>query len=271
MGLFDRFEEIVERAVAKVMEKKLVSLLHDVDYRIKTIYESAGHALGYDAKYGSMDLNLPWHLIEGYTFTNNSPSPGYISWADVHIVYKGNTYAIEDGNTNMKYICWFLSTPYEFTTGDAKPDLTQDDVLVAINDSGIARLMIAPGKMVHGSAITNGSINAAELANGAVIADKIGALAIIEEKIADEAVTTNKIANNAVNNNKLADGAVVTTKIAANAVDSTKLADGAVISTKIADNAVTTSKIGDNQITGPKIGAGSIAEDKLNLATHFIF
>jgi hypothetical protein len=311
VSIWDKLEGIVERSVERVIQKRMVSLLHDVDYRIKTLVETAGRQAGLDAKYGSLDMNLPWHLIDGFTFTNNSPSPGSISWAGCHIVYKGQNYTITDGNTDKKFVCWLLSTPTVFTTGDVKPELTQDDVLVAINDNGIARIQIVPGKMVHGAAITSGSVNSAELANGAVISDKIGALAIIESKIADNAITANKIneaavtstkiASNAVTDAKIVDGAVKTTKLAngavtdtkigsgavtdvkiadgavktaklaANAVDNTKLADGAVTSGKLVDGAVTTGKIGDSQVTGPKIGAGAIAEEKLNIAMHLLF
>lgn len=271
MSIWDKLEGIVERSVERVIQKRMVSLLHDVDYRIKTLVETAGRQAGLDAKYGSLDMNLPWHLIDGFTFTNNSPSPGSISWAGCHIVYKGQSYTITDGNTDKKFVCWLLSKPTVFTTGDVKPELTQDDVLVAINDNGIARIQIVPGKMVHGAAITSGSVNSAELANGAVISDKIGALAIIEGKIADNAITANKINEGAVTNVKIADGAVKTAKLAANAVDNTKLANGAVTSEKLVDGAVTTSKIGNSQVTGPKIGAGAIAEEKLNIAMHLLF
>lgn len=311
MSIWDKLEGIVERSVERVIQKRMVSLLHDVDYRIKTLVETAGRQAGLDAKYGSLDMNLPWHLIDGFTFTNNSPSPGSISWAGCHIVYKGQSYTITDGNTDKKFLCWLLSKPTVFTTGDVKPELTQDDVLVAINDNGIARIQIVPGKMVHGAAITSGSVNSAELANGAVISDKIGALAIIEDKIkdgavtsgkigagavtetkigagavtnakiganavdsaklADGAVTSKKLNEGAVTDVKIADGAVKTAKLAANAVDNTKLANGAVTSEKLVDGAVTTSKIGESQVTGPKIGAGAIAEEKLNIAMHLLF
>jgi hypothetical protein len=311
MGIMEKLESVVERAVERVIQDRMVSLLHDVDYRIKTMVETAGRQVGLDAKYGSLDMNLPWHLIEGFTFTNNSPTAGKIAWAGCHIVYKGTTYTITNGSTDKKYVYWLLSAPTVFTTGDAKAELTQDDVLVAVNDNGIARIQIVPGKMVHGAAITSGSIDSLELANGAVISDKIGALAIIEGKIKDGAVTSGKIGAgavtetkigagavtnakigaNAVDSAKLADsavtsakidtgavtetkigsGAVTNAKIGANAVDSAKLADSAVTSAKIGTGAVTETKIGSGAVTNSKIGAGAIAEEKLNIAMHMLF
>jgi len=271
MDIMEKLESVVERAVERVIQDRMVSLLHDVDYRIKTMVETAGRQVGLDAKYGSLDMNLPWHLIEGFTFTNNSPTAGKIAWAGCHIVYKGTTYTIADGSTDKKYVYWLLSAPTVFTTGDAKAELTQDDVLVAVNDNGIARIQIVPGKMVHGAAITSGSVNSLELANGAVTSDKIGALAIIEDKIKDGAVTSGKIGAGAVTETKIGAGAVTNAKIGANAVDSTKLADGAVTSAKIGTGAVTEAKIGSGAVTGSKIGAGAIAEEKLNIAMHMLF
>jgi len=56
-------------------------------------------------------LNLKHHLLDGYVITNNDPQIGYISWSDLHIVYEGTTYDIDDGNTNLRYIWWDLSSP----------------------------------------------------------------------------------------------------------------------------------------------------------------
>lgn len=231
MGILEKIEGVVEQAVTNVVNNKIASLLHDVDYRIKTMVEVAGRQVGLDGKYSSVDMNLAWHMIDGFSFANNSPTAGKIAWTGCNIVYKGTNHAITNGNTDKKYVCWILSSPTIFTVGDVKPELTLDDVLVAINDSGTTRLQIVPGKMVHGSAITSGSVNSAELSSGAVVADKIAALAVVEGKIADGAVTSGKIGTNAVTNTKIVDGAV----------------------------------------GGSKIGAGSIAEDKLNIAMHMLF
>lgn len=297
----------IEKIVRGVMDQSMKSLLHDIDYRIGILADMANGA----NRIHSTDINLPSHMLDGFVFTDNSPGAGSVAWSGCHIVYKGTDYTITDGNTTGKYICWLLSAPTVFTTGDVKPELTNDDVLVAINDNGTARIQIVPGKMTHGGAIVSGSVNSAELGNGAVIADKIAALAVIEGKIANSAITNTKIANNAVGSTKIVDGAVATAKLAANAVDGTKLKDGAVSGTKIVDGAVatvklaanavdgtklkdgavstnkivdgavgsaklgdgavTTTKIGDSQITGPKIGAGAVAESKLNIAMHLLW
>jgi hypothetical protein len=219
----------IEKIVRSVMDQSMKSLLHDIDYRISILADLAAGANRVHS--AELSMNIPWHLLDGFTFDANKPTAGNIKWTGCHIVYKGIDYTIADGNTDKKYVCWLLSSPTAFTCGDVKPELTIDDVIVAINDNGTPRIQIVPGKMVHGSSILSGSVDSGELANGAVISDKIGALAVIEGKIASNAVTSNKIQ----------------------------------------DNAVTTSKIGDNQVTGPKIGAGAIGETKLNVAMHLMW
>ncbi len=226
--------QIIEKTVEKVLDGQLKSLLHDVDYRINVLYDALNRAEGKEVdRVGSKDLNLAHHILDGFTFTNNSPVAGSIAWAGCHIVYKGTDYTISDNNTALKYVWWdYDAVPNtNFQTSATKPTLTVDDVLVAINDGGVARLTMVPGKMTHGSALLDSTVNTNELADSAVNSDKIAALAVIEGK----------------------------------------LAAGAVTNAKLGDGAVTTVKIGDSQITGPKIGAGQVAESKLNVATHFMY
>lgn len=300
------------RIIKEVLEKELHSLLHDVSYRIGVLQDERRANEGLAHKLTSGMLNFATHQLDGFTFTNDSPGAGSVAWSDCNIVYKGTSYTITNGNTEDKYIYWLLATtPTTFKTSNTKPNLGVDDVLVAINDGGTARIVIGTGRMTHGSAILNATIDSGEIKNGAVLADKIAALAITEGKIASGAVTVNKIGDLAVAEGKIAAGAVteakvgsgavteakigasavtegkigagaVTTakigdlqvaegKIAASAVSSGKIANNAVIADKINAGAVTTAKIGDLQVTGAKLGAGAVAEDKLNVAFHFLF
>jgi len=265
----------IEEVVTRLLDTKFKSILHDIDYRINVLYDVAARTAGVDTgKVGTRDLKLAHHLLDGFVFTNDSPSAGSIAWTDCHIVYKGVNYTIQDGNTSQKYVWWdFDATDNTvFQTSDTKPALTTDDVLVAINDNGVARLMMTPGKMVHGGALIDGSVGTSEIVDGAVNSDKLAALAVIEGKIASGAVTNAKLGDGSVSSAKLGTGAVTAGKLADGAIDtSSRFAAGVVDSTALADGAVTTGKIGDNQITGPKIGAGAVATAKLNLASHLLY
>ena len=280
------------RIIKEVLEKELHSLLHDVTYRIGVLQDERRANEGLPHRLTSGMLNFATHQLDGFTFTDNSPIAGSVAWSDCNIVYKGTSYTITNGNTADKYVYWVLATtPTTFKTSATKPSLVVDDVLVAINDGGTARIVIGTGRMTHGGAILNATVDAAEIKNGAILTDKIAALAITEGLLGAGAVTVNKIGSgavtdvkigsgavteakigaNAVTGTKIADLAVAEGKIAANAVTGTKIADGAIAAAKIAAGAVTTAKIGDLQVTGAKLGAGAVAEDKLNVAFHFLF
>lgn len=275
------FEKYIERVVENVimnqfsdvrekMKKEFDSVLHDVTYRINQLRELQGLA---ERRIQTSDLNLATHMLDGYTFTNNSPSAGYVAWSDVNIVYKGVTYTITDGNSNKKYIWWdFSASPNNVLQGsDTKPALTQDDVLVGINDGGTFMNMMTAGKLVPGSALTDGSVGSNELGAGAVTNAKLAALAVTSDNLADGAVSEVKLGANAVTSGKIASGAVTSGTIASGAVGSTQLASGAVTSAKIANGAVGSSQIASGAVGSTQLGAGAVGETKLNVATHFIF
>ncbi|KYD09645.1 hypothetical protein [Saccharococcus caldoxylosilyticus] len=304
-----KLERKIEKIVDKVLQDKFASVLHDISYRIGVLLETqkgmnrvhshdlnlATHLLdGYvftnnspQAGYVAWtDVNIVYKGVT-YTITNGNTNKKYIWWDF-------------DATDNTK-----------LQASDTKPTLTVDDVLIGINEGGTFHLTMAPGKMTPGGALLDGSVGSNELATGAVTTAKLADLAITSQKISDSAITETKIASNAITSVKIASNAVDSSKIADNAITQTKIANGAVVagklgsnavtssniasgavgSTQIADNAVTSTKIATNAIssthiqsgavgssqlangavTGTKIAAGAIAEDKLNLATHFIF
>jgi len=298
---------LIDKAVERTLDTQLKSLLHDVDYRISVLQDLLNRAeVGpTEGRVVSSDLNLAQHVLDGYVFTDNTPTAGSISWSGCHIVYKGTDYTITDGNTDSKYVWWdYSAVPNTvFQTSATKPTLTADDIIVAINEGGMARVVMTPGKMLPGGVLLDGAVSESELASGAVTNAKLAALAVLEGNIGSGAVTNTKLGSGAVDSGKLATGAVVAGKLADGAIDastrfasgvvnSTALGTGAVTAGKLANGAidtsarfaagvvdanalgtgaVTTTKIGDGQVTGPKIGAGQVAENKLNIAQHLIY
>jgi len=305
-------ERTVESAVNRAFTEGFKSVLHDITYRIDSLMNMGLLQSGLPHRVTSEMLNLPRPMLDGFTVSDNSPSAGSVAWADCNIMYKGTKYIITNGNTNLKYIYWTLATtPTTFKTSATKPTLSDDDILICINDGGIHRLTIGDGRMVNGAAVLDGSISSGELGSGAVTTAKLASGAVDSTILASSAVTTAKIASgavdatalasnavttaklaaNAVDSTKISSGAVGTTQLASNAVDSTKLASGAVTtaalasgavdSTKLASGAVNTSAIAtgavgstqlaDGSVIGAKIGAGQVATDKLSIASHLLF
>lgn len=307
-------KEMIQTAIDEAIDKKFKHILDDISYRIGVLYDTTANALGVGiGRVGSRDLNLATHQLDGFTFTDNSPSSGYIAWSDCNIVYKGTSYTIANGNTNKKYIWWdYDATPNTaFQTSDTKPTLSDDDVMIAINNGGTHQLVIGQGRLVNGAIILDGTIGSNEIANNAVSATKIidGAIsstklasgavtssalasgavtstaiasgavgssaiaanAVTSAAIANGAITSGKLGTGAVDSNALASNAVTSAKIASGAVGTTALADDAVTTAKIATNAVTSTELADNAVIGAKISAGAVATNKLNLAQHLIF
>lgn len=206
-------EEMIEKAVDKAISEKFADVLQDISYRIGVLSDVAKSAQGLPHNITSQHLNLAHHLLDGYTFTANSPSAGYVAWTDCHIVYKGVDYAITNGNTNKKYIYWLLSQPGVFQTSDVKPTLGPDDCLVCVNEGGTPIVIMAPGKMPSGAYLLNGTVRTSELADGAVTNAKLAAGAVASSNIMDGAVGTAKIADGAVTTTKIGAGAVATSKL----------------------------------------------------------
>ena len=224
----------IREVVEDVLRDELHGLLHDVTYRIGVLREEQKHLAGLEAQVTSGRLNLAQHLLDGFSFTDNSPGPGSVAWVDCSISYKGETYAITDGDTSDKYIWWdFSATPNTvFQESATKPTLEDDDVLIAINTSGVHTMVIGTGRMVNGSGILDSTVNTTELANSAVTSDKLSSAAVTAGKIATGGISnSNQFANGVVNSDQLASGAV----------------------------------------TNAKIGSGEVAANNLDIANHLLF
>jgi hypothetical protein len=289
----------LERRVENILHDKLSHFLEDISFRIGQLYElgarNAGTAKG---TVFAEDLNIKDRVyLTGYTVTNNSPAAGSIAWADLHVVYGGEDYAIANGNTALKYVYFTASTtPTTLKTSATKPVLADGDVLLFINESGVHRNMLSdtnaslPRQVatnaIDNDAIADNAVDADQIKAGAVVAGKLGTGAInnsnlISGKIitgaamVDGTVNTLQLANSAVDANKLGAGAInSTTKFAgkvlsgANMVDNTvntaQLAGGAVDGTILKDGAVnSTAKFSGKVVTGAVMADGTVGGTQL--------
>ncbi len=94
---------------------------------------------------GSLNLNIPSILLgpngslllNGFSWTNNSPIAHSIAWSAGFVTYLGLSYPIPAGNTGTSdfYVYWQLASPYTFQISALIPPLGPDDFMVAINTS----------------------------------------------------------------------------------------------------------------------------------------
>ncbi|MGV2384330.1 MAG UNVERIFIED_CONTAM: hypothetical protein LOD86_03550, partial [Thermobifida fusca] len=204
---------------------------------------------------------------------DNTPSPGFISWTGLHIVYKGVDYTIQDGNTNKRFVYWKPSVSTTILqTSDTLPELGDDDLLVFLNKNGI-HVTVPTSTVVEGSLIVEESILTNALAANAVTAEKIASGAIEARHLAAESVTADAIAAGAIGAGAIAAGAILSEAIASGQVLADHIAAGQIQSNHIAANqiqanhitsgAITADKIASNAVTAAKIAAGAVTVDKI--------
>lgn len=103
---------------------------------------------------------------------DNKPSNGSIQWSSVNITYKGTTYAIANGSTNLSYVYWKYSDPTKFYATSTFPTLGDDDLLVFLNKNG-THLTVPNTTVVDGSLIVPESIVTNALSANCVTGEKI--------------------------------------------------------------------------------------------------
>lgn len=157
-----------------------------------------------------------------FSISNNTPSIGYVQWADVNIQYKGVSYAVTNGYTNYRYVYWLAANPSQFFVSDTFPTLTPDDALVFMNKNGVA-LIVPTATIIDGGLVVPGSIYADALAANTITGDKIIA----------GAITADKIAANAIGADKIAAAAITSDKIAASGIDAGKITTGVLNATRV--------------------------------------
>ena len=219
-----------------------------------------------------------------YVIKHNDPSPGYVSWSNMNMAYNGNTYAIADGNSNMIFIYWLLSSPYVMQTSNTFPTLAHTDVVVILNKSGTALLvpgstildgsLIVPGTIladalsansVTSAKILAGSIQSTHISTGAIVADSIAAGAIGTAAIAAGAVISDHILADNVLAGHIVAGAIQAGHVAAGAIATNHLAAEAVTAAKIQALTITGAKIAADAITAAKIKAGEITTNHIHV------
>ncbi len=108
-------------------------------------------------------LNIARHLIAGATWTDNSPSAGYVAWSGAKVTYGGNTYTITNGNSKKAYIWWdFSLSTTTFQASATRPTLADEDFIVAYNDSG-THILIWNSTLIDGRVIRTGTLIASEI------------------------------------------------------------------------------------------------------------
>jgi hypothetical protein len=266
----------LDKRIENVLHEKLSHFLEDISFRIGQEYELQARRNGLaKGTVFAEDLNIKDRVfLTGYTVTNNSPTAGSIAWADLHVVYNGVDHAITNGNTALQYVYFTASTtPTTLKSSATKPVLSDGDVLLFVNEGGVARNMLSD---------TNASLPRL-VATNAVDTDAIADSAVTGDQIASGAVGAGKIGTGAINNSNLFSGKVVGSgQIVDKAVGSTALGDNAVGSLQLAAGAINNANkfsgkvlsgtnMVDGTVGGTQLGSGAVSAQKLNIMRHVMY
>lgn len=264
----------LDKRIENVLHDKLSHFLDDISFRIGQAYELAERAGGTGR--GSVfaeDLNIKDRVfLTGYTVTNNNPSAGSIAWADLHVVYNGVDYAITNGNTALKYIYFTASaTPTTLKFTATKPVLADGDVLLFVNEGGVARNMLSDTNASMPRIIATNGVDTDAIADSAVTSDQIKAQSVVAGKLGNGAINNTLLFNGKViNSTVIADQGIESGAIKDNAITNLKVADGAinranqitgkiVTGDKLVDKTIQTAQINDNAIDSTKVKDGAIS------------
>ena len=201
-------------------------------------------------------------FVKAGTFSNNSPSAGYVAWSGVQIVKDGTVYSPADGNTANEVIWWDKSANVvkgsnhgsSGTAGTFENEWNgAEDVLLGLNSDGTFQ------RLWTGTAIIGGQIY-----TDAITTRHLSANSVTTDKLAAGAVTTDILAANAVTAAKIAAGTITSNEIAANTIVAGNIAAGAIGTAQLAAGAVTTDILAANAVTTAKIAAGAVTTSQLN-------
>ena len=279
-----RSNKSLDRRVENILHDKLAHFLDDISFRIGQQYELAARTNG--TARGTVyaeDLHVKDRaFLTGYTLTNNSPSAGSIAWTDLHVVVDGVDYLITNGSTALKFVAFKkpatppvggASTALVSYAFDAKPVLAEGDVLLFVNESGVARNMLSDTNATLPRVVATNSIDTDAIAANAVTSTEIGANAVTAGKINAGAINASNLFTGAIipGANLVADS-VTSTQLGNNAVTGNELASGAINnSNKFAANVVDSTAIKDSAVTALQLGTGAVSATKLSIMRHVMY
>lgn len=295
-----KVNESIEDTVSRVIDEKFRDVLGDISWRMGQLRElEQSVTSGVARRVVAEDMNTLDHQLTGYTISDNSPSNGSIAWADLHMVYAGNKYAIADGNTAQHYVWWDHTQTGSLKSSNTKPALSRGDALVFLNAGGNAVVALsdmnqsmpnalADDAVDKGSIISravdsdaladnslidrvfdNNSVPGRAVQNDAIDTPQIAGGAVDHPQLAGNAVDSNNLRNDSVQNASIANDAVDKPQIKGGAVGSSEIGNGAVGNPALANNAVDTPNIRDGAVDTNQIAGNAVTEAKTNFATDF--
>lgn len=164
-------------AIKQIIHEEAGHYLTDIEWRYKQARDilnevGRGNDPEFNRQMTAEDMNLLRHEMTGYTVTNNVDNAGAalvgsIRWQALHVVYAGFDYLITDGASSLKYHTFVKPgspvSPVAMVSSNTKPTLGKDDMLLFINNGGVAVVAGSSGQGSLPAAVADGIIDTTSL------------------------------------------------------------------------------------------------------------
>ena len=131
-----------------------------------------------DAALDASKFNTKQIILANETWTDNSPSSGYIAWNAHQLYFGGVKYNISASNTNLKYVYWIYGSS-TYSKSATLPTLGDKDFIIAVNNSGVhdvAWYSRLARQFIGAAYIADAVITDAHIANATITSAKIASI-----------------------------------------------------------------------------------------------
>jgi hypothetical protein len=209
--------------------------------------------------------NTNEYLLNGVTWTPNSPSANSVAWSAATVTKtvgtsSGSEWAITAGNaawtSGVLYIYYTEGETILRSTSTVSTAIANNKIIVATYRGG-TNLEVGNGKAyMDGSFIIAGTVAAAQLVTGTAVITQSAQIAnaiVDNAQIANLAVTNGKIANLAVDAAKIANATITGAKIASATITNANIASATITNANIVNATIETLKLKNGAVNDTKV------------------
>lgn len=190
------------------------------------------------------------------SISNNTPSPGHISWGAFTIQLNGVHYSVPAASSDKRWVWWEYNggTPILNAGPDVPQTLTDDDLVLFANKNGIG-VRVQSTNFVDGELLVDGSIFAEALSTNLINSEHIVTAGLDAGVIKFGEMSGDRIMVNTLNGDTVMANTLAGDRLIANTVHGDTIMGNTIVGDKIAANTIGGDRIIANTITGDHLNA----------------
>lgn len=151
---------------------------------------------------------------------HNTPSAGYISWAGFNIQFNGVLYTVPAASSNQRWVWWAYNggSPVLTSGADLPPTLTDDDLVLFANRSGIA-IRIQSTNFLDGELLVDGTVLADAIATNQINSQHIVTLGLDAGVIKFGVMSGDRISVNTLLGDRILANSIAVSKLSVVSLD----------------------------------------------------